>query len=203
MSAAVALIVGLGNPGPEYEDTRHNAGFWFVDAVAADAQLQFKPERRFHAEAARLNLQGSTCWLLKPQTFMNRSGMAVAAFARYYDIPPEAILVAHDELDFAPGTVRIKRGGGHAGHNGLRDLIAHLGSRDFLRLRLGIDHPGVGRDVANYVLSRPSRTDRDAVDQAIDAARSVLPLLLAGKEQQAIHRLHAPAQGGGVLQRTD
>ncbi|WJW75950.1 aminoacyl-tRNA hydrolase [Thiohalobacter sp. IOR34] len=188
---AVQLIVGLGNPGPQYESTRHNAGFWFVDAVGRRFGCDLRPEARFHGEAGRCRIDGGDCRLLKPGTFMNRSGQAVAALARFFRIPAEAILVVHDELDLPPGEVKLKRGGGHGGHNGLRDLIAHLGSRDFLRLRLGIGHPGHRDQVVDYVLHRPSQAERQAIEQAIEAGLEVLPEVVAGELERAMHRLHS------------
>ena len=189
--AAVQLIVGLGNPGPEYEATRHNAGFWFVDAVARRWHGQFRAEKKFHGDVARVTLDGHEVWLLKPGTFMNRSGQSVQAMARFYRIPPEAMLVAHDELDLPPGTARLKQGGGHGGHNGLRDIIDKLGTRDFLRLRLGIGHPGDSRQVTGYVLKKPGQDDRLAIEQAIDRSLDVLPDVIAGNLQAAMNRLHA------------
>ncbi len=192
MGQGVALIVGLGNPGPEYDKTRHNAGFWFVDALAAGG---FRPEAKFQGEVARVHVGGHEVWLLKPMTFMNRSGQAVAAMARFYKIPPEAILVVHDELDLAPGVVRLKQGGGHGGHNGLRDIVSQLGSREFVRLRLGIGHPGNSREVVNYVLGRPPAGEREAIEAGIEAVRTVLPNLLAGELQRAMNTLHAATNG--------
>ncbi len=192
MAAAVRLIVGLGNPGPEYAGTRHNAGFWFIDRLAQCWNASLRREAKFFGEAARATLPEGEVWLLKPATFMNRSGQSVAALAHFYKIPPQAILVAHDELDFAPGVARLKQGGGHGGHNGLRDIIARLGNqRDFLRLRLGIGHPGDSRQVTGYVLGRPPAAERAAIEQALDAAVAVMPLLLRGELQQAMQGLHS------------
>ncbi|HQC73046.1 MAG TPA: aminoacyl-tRNA hydrolase [Candidatus Competibacteraceae bacterium] len=185
------LLVGLGNPGPEYADTRHNAGFWLVDALARQHGGAFRTESRFHGELCRLSTGGQDAWLLKPLTFMNRSGQAVAALARFHRIAPAEILVIHDDLDLAPGTVRLKRGGGHGGHNGLRDLIAHLGDNSFARLRLGIGHPGDSREVVNYVLRRAPATEQTLIEQAITAALRELPLLLAGHWDQAVRSLHS------------
>ena len=176
----IRLIVGLGNPGPQYEATRHNVGFWFADALAARHQGQFRSELKFHGLLSRVPIGGVDLRLLKPATFMNRSGQSLGAVARYLDIPPEAILVAHDELDLAVGTARLKRGGGHAGHNGLRDIINVLGSRDFWRLRIGIDHPGDREQVVNYVLGRPSRDDEGRIVSVLDDAECCLPDLLSG-----------------------
>lgn len=191
MATQIALIVGLGNPGTEYEATRHNAGFWFVDELAASAGASWSSDSKFSGDVAKASLHGETVWLLKPMTYMNRSGQAIAALARYYKIAPEAILVAHDELDFEPGVVKLKQGGGHAGHNGLRDTIAHLGTKEFLRLRIGIGHPGNARDVSDYVLSRPSQTDRSAIEDAIWQATKVMPDLLQGDIAKAMRALHA------------
>ena len=190
MSTPLRLIAGLGNPGPAYEDTRHNAGFWYVDRLAAAHGGQFRPESRFNAELCRIRLADHELWLVKPQTYMNRSGQAVQAVARYYKLAPADILVAHDDLDLPPGTVRLKRGGGHGGHNGLRDLIGHLG-KDFLRLRIGIGHPGHKDQVHDYVLSRPSRTDRERMEAAIERAVAATPLLLEQGLERAMNTLHS------------
>jgi PTH1 family peptidyl-tRNA hydrolase len=186
---AVRLIAGLGNPGPRYEDTRHNAGFWLVDALAREAGAHLRPESRFFGETCRIVGAEGECWLLKPATFMNHSGQAVAGLARFYKVPVAEILVVHDDLDLPPGTARLKQGGGHGGHNGLRDITAHLGA-DFLRLRLGIGHPGAAREVVDYVLDRPSRADEEAIRAAIDDALQVVPLVRAGELQKAMNRLH-------------
>ena len=191
MSNSVQLIVGLGNPGPKYAQTRHNVGFLFVDQLARSKGATFRPEAKFHGEVCKLHLGGHELWLLKPMTFMNRSGQAVAALARFYKIPPEAILVVHDELDIPAGQLRLKQGGGHGGHNGLRDIISQLGSRDFLRLRIGIDHPGTAREVTNYVLGKASPDDRISIEAAIDEALHSLPQILDGDLQAAMNRLHS------------
>jgi len=189
--SAVQLIVGLGNPGAEYEQTRHNAGFWFVDELARVNQCSLRKEARFHAEVGRCTLNGHDCRLQKPITFMNRSGQAVIALADFLRIPPSEILVVHDELDLLPGTVRLKKGGGHGGHNGLRDLIAHLGTQDFMRLRLGIGHPGDRNQVVDYVLHRPSRDEREQIDAGMQRALDVMPLAVAGEFERAMHKLHS------------
>lgn len=189
--STVQLIVGLGNPGAEYEQTRHNAGFWFVDELARAAGCSLRTEARFHAEVGRCTLHGQDCRLQKPTTFMNRSGLSVAALAKFLRIPPAEILVVHDELDLPPGTVRLKRGGGHGGHNGLRDLIAHLGTQDFLRLRLGVGHPGDRDKVVDYVLHRPSREERELIDAAMTRALEVMPLAVTGEFERAMHKLHS------------
>jgi len=191
LSSRIKLIVGLGNPGREYENTRHNAGFWFVDAVARRAGGDFRMDDKYHGETCKVRLYDHELWLLKPQTFMNRSGQAVSALVRFYKIQPEEILVAHDELDLPAGAVRLKQGGGHGGHNGLRDTIAQLGSREFMRLRLGIGHPGHSSQVTNYVLSKAPQAEREAVVNAIDDAVDLLPHLLAGEIQRVMNHLHA------------
>jgi PTH1 family peptidyl-tRNA hydrolase len=178
--STVQLIVGLGNPGPKYEQTRHNAGFAFVDAVARAHGAALKHDGKFHGEVGKLTLGGHELWLLKPDTFMNLSGKAVAALANFYKLAPDAILVAHDELDIPPGELRLKQGGGHGGHNGLRDIVARLGSAEFLRLRIGIGHPGDSRAVSDYVLSKASLEDRNKIDQALDEALRCLPQIVAG-----------------------
>jgi PTH1 family peptidyl-tRNA hydrolase len=191
LTQATKLIVGLGNPGAEYEGTRHNAGFWFVDALAAAFHGSFKNERKFHGEVARVSVDGTEVFLLKPLTFMNRSGLAVGSLARFFKITPEQILVAHDELDFPPGKTRLKEGGGHGGHNGLRDIIAQLGGdRNFIRLRIGIGHPGSAREVTNFVLGKPPRAERNLIEQTLDEASRVVPALATGDYQKAVHRLH-------------
>ena len=189
-SQPIKLIVGLGNPGKEYAETRHNAGFWFVELLARQHGVVFKAESKFLGLACRLTLHGQECRLLKPTTFMNRSGQSVFSLANYYRINPQEILVAHDELDLPAGSIRLKSAGGHAGHNGLRDIISATASRDFLRLRIGIDHPSDRRVVVDYVLSKPSKADRQAIDQALEAAADCLSDILAGDLQKAMHRLH-------------
>jgi peptidyl-tRNA hydrolase, PTH1 family len=186
------LVVGLGNPGRKYEATRHNAGFWFVDEIARAAQADFRREARFHGEVARV--PGSDVWLLKPETYMNHSGRAVAALAGFYRIPAEQILVAHDELDLRPGDVRLKFGGGLSGHNGLRDVAPALNTQDFWRLRIGIGHPrelaSSEQEVVDYVLHVPAVDDRKAIEQALDSALAVWPLVAAHDMQAAMLKLH-------------
>jgi len=190
MGESLRAIVGLGNPGPQYDQTRHNAGSWFLRRVAERHGAELRLEAKFHGLLGKAHIDGRPVWLLEPTTYMNRSGEAVAALAHYYKIAPTALLVAHDELDLPPGVARLKLGGGHGGHNGLRDIIARLGTRDFLRLRIGIGHPGHRDRVTGYVLSRPSPEDRIAIDQAIDRALAVLPQIVAGDLQAAMNRLH-------------
>ncbi|MGB3134902.1 MAG: aminoacyl-tRNA hydrolase [Candidatus Macondimonas sp.] len=187
-------VIGLGNPGSEYAETRHNAGFWWIDALAHRAGVTLRPEARLKGDVGRLTVAGTSIWLFKPSTYMNHSGQAVAAFAAYYRLDPAALLVVHDELDLAPGIVRLKQGGGHGGHNGLRDITAHLGA-DFLRLRIGIGHPGHRDQVVSYVLHRPSQTERQQIDQAMTQAQAIFPELVAGRMAWAMQRLNTPAPG--------
>ena len=191
--AGIRLVVGLGNPGAEYEDTRHNAGFWFVDRLASEAGVGLRLESKFHGMVGRLRHGEHECWLLKPMTFMNLSGRAVLALANFYRILPDEILAIHDELDLPPGVVKLKRGGGHAGHNGLRDMIAHLSVPDFWRLRLGIGHPGERARVVDYVLHRPGKDEQAGIDAAIDRGLAVWPKLLAGQGEAAMLSLHTAA----------
>jgi peptidyl-tRNA hydrolase, PTH1 family len=187
----IRLLVGLGNPGAEYESTRHNAGFWFIDEVARALKVSLVPERSYFGLAARANTAAGPVWLLEPMTYMNLSGKSVAALARFFKIAPQEILVAHDELDLLPGQVKLKLGGSHAGHNGLKDIHAQLGSPDYWRLRLGIGHPGVKAEVVNYVLKKPSAEHRDAIDKTIAQSLSALDLLLAGEMEKAMMKIHA------------
>lgn len=186
----IKLIVGLGNPGADYVKTRHNCGFWFIDAYANELSTSLKPEKRFNGEHAKAIANMRDIHLLKPMTFMNNSGQAVAACARYYKIEPEQILVVHDELDLEPGTVKLKKTGGHGGHNGLRDIIAHLGTKDFNRLRIGIGHPGHRSKVVNYVLHNIAKDQLTLVDQVIADSIDIIPLLMAGEMEQAMQTLH-------------
>lgn len=187
----IRLLVGLGNPGAEYEATRHNAGFWFIDEVARALKVSLAPERSYFGLAARANTAHGTVWLLEPMTYMNASGKSVAALARFFKIAPNEILVAHDELDIPPGQVKMKLGGSHAGHNGLKDIHAQLGSADYWRLRLGIGHPCVKAEVVNYVLKKPSAEHREAIDKSIEQAMSALDLMLAGEMERAMMKVHA------------
>jgi PTH1 family peptidyl-tRNA hydrolase len=195
----IALIVGLGNPGARYEATRHNAGFWFVDALAARARVRLKEQRRFLGALGVLEDVGASCRLLKPSTYMNHSGLSVAAAARFFQVPVQQILVVHDDLDLPPGIARIKRGGGHGGHNGLQDIVARLGTNAFTRLRIGIGHPGVRDLVIDYVLSAPCAEDRAAILAAMSAASEVVPLLITGNLERAMHRLHSHGSGAIVV----
>ncbi len=187
----IKLIVGLGNPGREYEATRHNAGYWWVDELARRHHANFKADSKFHGLAARATLHGHEVHLLKPQTFMNVSGRAVVALALFYKILPDQILVVHDELDLPPGSAKLKLGGGHGGHNGLKDVIAHLGTKDFWRLRLGIGHPGERDEVVNYVLNAPRKEERVLIDEAMLCAQNVAPLIIEGKLEAAMLKLHS------------
>ncbi len=177
----IQLFVGLGNPGPEYADTRHNAGFWWIDALADTLKLQLQPERNYWGLMARTNLHGQPLWLLQPQTFMNKSGKSVAALAQFFKIAPEHILVAHDELDFSPGQVKLKKGGSHGGHNGLRDIHAQLGSPDYWRLRLGIGHPGHSAEVVSWVLKKAPLEQHRAIEDSIAHSLKAWPYL-AGRD---------------------
>ena len=190
-NASIELIVGLGNPGREYDDTRHNAGVWFIEELARSCGATLQPEKKFHGLTARVSLHGRDIRLLFPATFMNRSGQAVSAIANFYRISPEQILVAHDELDIPVGTARLKQGGGHGGHNGLRDIISSLGNnKNFHRLRLGIGHPGDSSKVVGYVLNKPSREDDRKIREAIDEAVRVMPEAMNGSWAKAVQELH-------------
>ncbi len=186
----IRLLVGLGNPGFEYEATRHNAGFWFVDEVARSLKLTLSVDRSYFGLVGRSNRPEGPLWLLQPMTFMNLSGKSVAALARFFKIAPDEILVVHDELDLLPGHLKLKQGGSHAGHNGLKDIQAQLGSADFWRLRLGIGHPGVRAEVVDYVLRKPPQTEREAIEDAIAIGIKALDLLLAGEMERAMMKLH-------------
>jgi PTH1 family peptidyl-tRNA hydrolase len=186
----IKLFVGLGNPGPEYEFTRHNAGFWWLDEVARALKVPLVMDKAYHGLVARTSVNGQTVWLLKPQTFMNLCGKSVAALARFFKVQPQEILVAHDELDIVPGEAKLKLGGSHAGHNGLRDIHAQLGTDDYWRLRLGVGHPGIKSEVINWVLKKPSLDHRVAIDQSIDRALKALPHLLAGEMEKATMLVH-------------
>jgi PTH1 family peptidyl-tRNA hydrolase len=189
----IKLLVGLGNPGSEYEGTRHNAGFGWADSAARELKLSLAMDRSYHGQVARGQVRGQTVWLLKPQTFMNLSGKSVAALARFFKIQPAEILVAHDELDLPPGQVKLKFGGGHAGQNGLRDIHAQLGSSEYWRLRIGIGHPGDKSEVSNWVLGKPSPDQRTAMEDAVARSIQALPLLLEGEMETATQRIHTAA----------
>lgn len=191
MSEPIKLIVGLGNPGREYEATRHNAGFWWVDELARKHSVNFKAEGKFHGLVARATLHGHEVHLLKPQTFMNVSGRAVVALALFYKILPDQILVVHDELDLPPGSAKLKLGGGHGGHNGLKDIIAQLGTKDFWRMRIGIGHPGERAEVVNYVLNAPRKEEQILIEDAMQHAQEVAPLIIEGKLEAAMLKLHS------------
>jgi PTH1 family peptidyl-tRNA hydrolase len=190
------LFVGLGNPGAEYQRTRHNAGFWFVDELARSANAAWKRESRYQCELARARIAGLELWLMKPSTYMNRSGAAVQAVMAFYRIAPAEILVAHDEIDLPPGSTRLKFGGGHGGHNGVRDVIACIGA-DFWRLRLGVGHPGAKDQVVDAVLSRASADEQALIDAALVRALEVVPVLLRDGGQKAMHQLHTRDEEGG------
>lgn len=186
----IRLFVGLGNPGPQYEATRHNAGFWWIDQIARDVGARLSSEAKFFGLAARFKSHDQEAWLLQPTTFMNASGRAVAALARFYKIAPEQILVIHDELDLPPGQAKLKLGGGHGGHNGLKDIAAQLGTPNFWRLRLGIGHPGEKSAVVGYVLHTPSRDEAGLIEDTIYQSSHLLPMLLAGSYEAAMLKLH-------------
>ena len=187
----IRLLVGLGNPGAEYEFTRHNAGFWWIDAAARQLGAALQPERGYFGLVARVNRPDGPLWLLEPMTYMNLSGKSVAALARFFKIEPNEILVAHDELDLMPGQVKLKLGGSHAGHNGLKDIHAQLGSGDYWRLRIGIGHPGVKSEVINYVLKKPSPEHRVEIEKSIEQALSGIDLVLEGDMERAAMKINA------------
>ncbi|MBI5926203.1 MAG: aminoacyl-tRNA hydrolase [Aquabacterium sp.] len=190
----IRLFVGLGNPGPEYEDTRHNAGFWFIDDLARRFGVSLQPDRAYHGLVARANLPQGPVWLLQPQTYMNLSGKSVGALARFFKITPEEVLVVHDELDLLPGQVKLKKSGSHGGHNGLRDIHAQLGTPDYWRLRLGIGHPGLKHEVANYVLRKPPQSEREAIFKCIGQSLDAVDAMLAGDMSKAVTIVHAQPQ---------
>lgn len=190
MTQVMQLVVGLGNPGTEYADTRHNAGFRFLEALLDGSGAHPRMEARFRASVVRLSRAGRELWLLAPQTFMNHSGEAVGAFARYYRIDPAAILVAHDDLDLPPGTVRLKRGGGDGGHNGLADVTAQLGTSDYARLRIGIGHPGSSGQVVSYVLRKAPAAEQELIDLAIRRALERFDEIVQGQFQKVMNELH-------------
>jgi len=193
MSKAIRIIAGLGNPEDKYERTLHNAGFWFVDALARKNGGSFRYEKKFDAESCRINLHGEEVWLVKPQSYMNNSGQPIRGLLDYYRLGVNQLLVAHDEIDLPPGTTRLKEGGGHGGHNGLRDIIQHCGP-DFLRLRMGVGHPGEKHQVTNYVLKRGSSDTEAAIERDIDDAIAVMPELVDGNIPAAMKKLHTKEQ---------
>ena len=184
------LIAGLGNPGPDYSTTRHNAGFWFVDRFAEQHQARFSEQKKLSGDLSRINVPGIDCLLFKPSTYMNNSGRALRAVADYYRIEPAQILVVHDEIDLDAGVVRLKNGGGHGGHKGLRDICETLGSPDFLRLRIGVSHPGDKSRVLAHVLGRPDSGDTELISNALQEGLEILPLLFAGELDKAMTHLH-------------
>jgi PTH1 family peptidyl-tRNA hydrolase len=186
------IIVGLGNPGPEHQVTRHNAGFWFVELLARRHGAEFRDYRKYSGEAARVNISGQDLVLLKPTTYMNRSGLAVRQLCDFYKVAPDEVLVAHDELDLPVGTVRLKNGGGHGGHNGLRDIIAHIGET-FWRMRLGVGHPGNKTEVIDYVLTRAPRAEEDLIFDGVNMAADCMPLLIEQGAERAMTKLHSRA----------
>ncbi len=194
----IRLIVGLGNPGAEYATTRHNAGFWLVDAIAQQKSTSLRHEARFHGAVARVHLYGNEVWLLEPSTFMNRSGLAVGALSRFYKIAANEVLVVHDELDLSPGTAKLKLGGGSGGHNGLKDIDAHLSTQKYWRLRLGIGHPRnmlpagsqAKADVSHFVLKPPPKEEQTLIDIAIERSLDVLPLIIDEEMERAMRQLH-------------
>lgn len=191
MAQDILMVVGLGNPGPDYANTRHNAGALFVEALARETGQSLRPEKKYHGLYARVQLQGLDLHLLNPSTYMNRSGLSIKALADFFKIQPQQILVAHDELDLPPGTAKLKKGGGHGGHNGLRDTIAHLGTNTFQRLRIGIGHPGDSRQVTGYVLGRLGKRETEELNALIDEIIRVLPDAASGKLPAAMNRLHS------------
>ena len=190
MAEGIQLIVGLGNPGAQYARTRHNVGFWFVDEVARRASQAFKDTSRFHGATAQADVDHQRCWLLKPSTYVNRSGQAAQSFLHYLKLPVNQMLVVHDDLDLPPGAVKLKRGGGHGGHNGLRDLIGVLGDQDFYRIRIGIGHPGHRDQVTDYVLHPPSKEEQTQIEDAMTEALNCLPDILSGNMETAMQKLH-------------
>ncbi len=193
MAEALKLIAGLGNPGPAYERTRHNAGFWFVDELARSHGGSFRHDPKLNADTCQITVEGRALWLMKPMGFMNRSGQPLARLASFYKIARPSILVVHDELDLPPGVARLKRGGGHGGHNGLRDIISQCGGNDFLRLRLGIGHPGTAAEVVDYVLRKAPASEQQLIERALDDALRVLPLVVRDEFERAMQTLHTRA----------
>jgi PTH1 family peptidyl-tRNA hydrolase len=202
-SSALRLIVGLGNPGPDYSETRHNAGFWFCERLARELNVSFSRESRYHGSVAKAKVDGRDLWLLQPQTFMNRSGQSVQALVHFYRIAPAEMLVVHDELDIPPGQLRLKFGGGLGGHNGLKDIASHLGTQDYWRLRIGIGHPGDRNDVVNYVLKPPRKEEASEIDAAIDRALLAWPLLAKSDFNAATQRINAKPKPAAVPKKEE
>lgn len=190
MSSSIRLLVGLANPGIDYAKTRHNAGAWFVEHLVAQLGKSLRMERKYHGQYTQAIVDSYPCHLLVPATYMNHSGQAVQACAAYHRIPSTSILIAHDDIDLDPGTVKLKFDGGDGGHNGLKDVISHLNTKQFYRLRIGVGHPGQSKDVVNFVLNPPSQAERKEIDAAILRAYEILPFILSGDIQQAMQRLH-------------
>jgi PTH1 family peptidyl-tRNA hydrolase len=191
VSKQITCVVGLGNPGAKYEDTRHNVGFWLVDRLAHRYGAVLRADNKFGGEVARIRTPVGECWLLKPMTYMNHSGRSVSALAKFYKLPLERMLVAHDELDMAPGVIRLKKGGGHGGHNGLRDIIAAMGGRDFHRVRIGIGHPGHRDGVSDYVLSRPHKGEQELIERGLDELERHWETVQAGDMGKAMQEIHS------------
>ncbi len=192
MQSGISLVAGLGNPGDRYVKTRHNVGFWFLNRLQQQFEFQIAPERKFKAQVGHFTSDSRPIRAMAPTTYMNLSGQAVASVAAFYRIMPQQILIVHDELDLPTGAIRLKQGGGHGGHNGLRNIIPSLGSADFHRLRIGIGHPGSKSDVIHYVLSQPSQHDRRLIDEAISETMALMTTILQGQFQKAMNRLHTP-----------
>jgi len=186
----ITCVVGLGNPGPKYEDTRHNVGFWLVDRLARRYGAVLRGENKFGGEVARIRTGVGECWLLKPMTYMNNSGRAVSALARFYRVSVEQMLVAHDDLDLAPGVIRLKKGGGHGGHNGLRDIASAMHSKEFVRARIGIGHPGHRDAVTDYVLSRPYKAEQEVIERGLDEIERHWEAIQAGDLAKAMQEIH-------------
>lgn len=194
MSSPIQLIAGLANPGKEYAATRHNAGAWFVEALAQAANANLRADAKYHGLHSIVTLHDQSCHLLIPTTFINRSGQAMSACMKYHKIPPQAVLIAHDDIDLPVGTVKLKFDGGDGGHNGLKDIIQHLNTKQFYRLRIGVGHPGNSKDVVDYVLHPPSKSDKQTIMQALEAAEDILPLILRGEMQKAMQSLHTTGE---------
>lgn len=191
------LLVGLGNPGDQYTKTRHNAGFWLLEQIASHAHINWREEKKFFGQTAKTIIGNETVHLLKPQTFMNASGRSVQAIANFYHLEPKKIIVIHDELDLPEGSVKLKYGGGHGGHNGLRDIIAALDSRDFYRIRVGIGRPSQAQEVVNYVLKPPSKAGRASIDAALTDAKTAIEKMIIDGAEKAMHWLHSQPKSNG------